>query len=166
MLAVLMTWHVLAATSQDQWSRMDLSAEERNQLVASAKNETKQLEHPAAVMTVRVFHQNIVVTSAAEGGELTDEQKRALTMVLGSIPENEKEEGVVWTISRLERSLNDEELALMLKKISGISDTKVAFGPLTAEIQPLSDAKQTDLAGRKEAPAMEQPRTEISITLK
>ena len=39
MLAVLMTWHVLAATSQDQWSRMDLSAEERNQLVASAKNE-------------------------------------------------------------------------------------------------------------------------------
>ena len=149
-----------------------LTRPEREKEVADAADkiakaeEAKQVKSPAAVATVRFFHQNIVVTSAAGGGELTDEQKRALTMVLGSVPESEKEEGVVWTISRLEQSLSDEELALMLKKISGISDARVVFGPLTAEIQPLSERKQIDLAGRKEAPAMERLRTEISITLK
>ncbi len=152
-------------------------APETRDEIPSAEDEAKRVKPPAAVATVRFFHQNIVVASAAAGGgELTDEQKRALTMVLGSVPEDEKKEGVVWTINRLEQSLSDEELALMLKEISGISDARVIFGPLTAEIQPLlamddkdGEEKRIDLAGRKKASleeAMERLRTEISITLK
>jgi len=151
-----------------QFEKAEEAPEARDKIAAVEEEEgkAKRVKSPAAVATVRFFHQNIVVTSAAGGGELTDEQKRALTMVLGSVPEDEKKEGVVWTISRLEQSLSDEELALMLKEISGISDARVIFGPLTAEIQPLSERKQIDLAGRKETPAMERLRTEISITLK